>query len=190
MKRHLNLIPIATQRRQLARRVMRVATITLVISNTTVGLLLTGEWAQGWVASRQLRELEARYAPLRQIIDQQDALAKQIEQLRARELLTLRLSRESRELTLLGAIAQAAGQSNEDVYVQQLRYLRPAIESDQTPGGGELHLSGAGVDGAAIAEFATRLRETGIFRVVSIESTCALPGGEAGLRRYQLTCQL
>lgn len=162
----------------------------MVVCGVVIALLLGSEWAQGWMASQQLRELEARYVPLRQIINQQDALGKQIEQLRSRELLTLRLSRESRELTLLGVIARAAEGTDQAVFVQQLRYTRPAIETNQQHSGGELRLTGAGVDGGAIAGFATRLRESGLFRTVSIESTGALPGGSPSLRSYQLHCQL
>lgn len=190
MKRHLNLIPVATQRRQLLRRVVRVGSIAVVLSGATTGLLLTGEWAQGWIAAQQLNELDERAAPLRQIIDRQDALAKQVEALRARELLTLRLSRESHELTLLGAVAQAAGETSNTVYVQQLRYTRPPIQEDQSSSRGELQLTGAGIDGAAIARFASELRDTGVFSLVSVESTGSLPGGDASLRRYRLNCRL
>ncbi|QDT69041.1 hypothetical protein MalM25_19670 [Planctomycetes bacterium MalM25] len=190
MKRQLNLIPIATQRRHLLRRVVRVGSIAVVVSGLVSATLLGGEWAQGWMAAQQLRELEARYAPLRQILAKQDALNQQIEQLRGRELLTLRLSRESRELTLLGAIARAAEQTSEGVFVQQLQYARPTLEAGLTPYNGELHLTGAGVDGGAIADFASNLRESGVFRAVSIESTSVMPAGSRSLRRYQLVCQL
>ncbi len=190
MKRSLNLIPIATQRRQAFAQVLRVWSTSTVIAGVCTALLLGIEWTRGMVAVQQLSELNARYAPFEQIAGKQQSLTSQIEQLRAREQLSLRLSREARGLALLGAIARAAGASDGAVYVEDLEYDGPAADGRDTNERGELQLAGAGVDSTAIAGFAERLRSSGVFAEVAVESTRPISGDTSGHRRFEVTCTL
>lgn len=195
MKRHLNLIPIATQRRQAFRRVLRVGATSTVIAGLLTGLLLTVEWTRGLVAMQQLQELNARYAPLEQLAGKQMKITKKLAQLRGREQLSLRLSREAYGLTVLGTISRAAEASAGNVYVETLQYdgtagaARGSIDG-KSEAIGAIRLSGAGVDSTAVAIFAEHLRASGVFTSVAIESTALMPGGAASVRRFEVACTL
>lgn len=190
MKRSLNLIPIATQRRQALGRVSHVGSTATVIAGVFTALLLGIEWTRGMVAVQQLSELNARYAPFEEIAGKQSKLASQIEMLRAREQLSLRLSREARGLTLLGAIAKAAEQQGGGVFVEALEYEGSAADGTQAENGGEVRLNGAGTDSTAIALFAQSLRETGMFAEVAVQSTRPISGNNTSQRRFEVACTL
>lgn len=186
MKRHLNLIPLATQRRQTRRKVAFVWTTSVALAGVFAGLLLGVEWLRGMSAMRELQNLQARYAPFDKIAQQHDDLVQQISHLRAREQLTLRLSRDEFGISMLGALAVATRDAGSTVYVNDLKYHVEA--GNDAPR--SVRLSGAGVDSGAIAGFAQRLRETGVFRSVAVESTGALPGGAVSLRQFSVACRL
>lgn len=186
MKRHLNLIPIATQRRQTRRRVLNVWSASVVMAGALVGLMLGVEWLRGVVALRELEELNTRYAPFAEIAKQRSELVDQIDRLRGREQLSLRLSHDAHGVSILGALAIATRDSGGSVYVEKLVYeLNEASDATRS-----VRLAGAGVDSGVIAGFAERLRETGVFSSVAVESTGSLPGGAVSLRQFSLACRL
>lgn len=186
MKRHLNLIPIATQRRQTRQKVAFVWTTSVAVASLLVGLMLGVEWLRGMSAMSELQDLRTRYAPFEEIAQQHDDLVEQISHLRAREQLTLRLSRDEFGVSMLGALAVATRDASSAVYVNDLKYhVEGGKDSSRL-----VRLTGAGVDSGAIAGFAESLRETGVFRSVAVESTGALPGGAVSLRQFSVACQL
>lgn len=186
MKNSLNLIPPATQRRLVTRRVVRVGSTAMLLSGLCVASLLGVEWVRGVAAARELRTLEARNAPLEELRQERARLARQITLLEGREQLSLRLAHGEHGVALLAAIAQAAGEGDGLVYVQSLEYQVADSGDSQR----SLRVVGAGVDGMAVARFAERLRSTGVFDTVSIEATGPMPGGGDNLRRFDLACRL
>ena len=158
----------------------------MVIAGAGAGLLLGVEWLRGVVALQELKELDARYAPFAEIGQSQDELEARIAALRAREQLTLRLSRDQASVALLGALSLAASEVAGSVYLESIDY-----DVAETAGSNRsVRLRGAGADSGAVAAFAERLRESGVFDAVAVESTGALPGGAASLRRFGIACQL
>ncbi|MEO0529824.1 MAG: hypothetical protein AAF266_04515 [Planctomycetota bacterium] len=190
-KRSVNLIPVATQRRHSMRRLVRVWSTAIVLSGACSASLLGVEWARGLIAMQELSELDARYEPFVRIAGEQRSLANQVSALRAREQLSLRLSRDDHGLSLLGSIAQAAGASAGDVYVEQLSYDGAiATGSRDEKVTRSVRIEGAGVDSVAVAAFAERLRKSNVFSGVAVESTAPLPGGAASLRRFVVAAAL
>ena len=191
MKRHLNLIPVATRRRQMVRRLSRASSRAIVAAGIVVGSMLALEWTQGMSSLRELKDVEARYAPVSQLLHEQARLVDRIQKLRGREQLSLRLSRDQYGLAVLGAVAQASGQSNGSVHVVQLDYQANA-DSEGAAAAAErsVQLEGAGVDSMAVADFAERLRESGVFSSVAVESTSPVSGGPNNLRRFEIACSL
>ncbi len=182
MKRSLNLIPIATQRKHAARRAVRICLSAIAMSSLACAVLLGIEWARGMAALQELQMLEAQYAPLSEIAKDQRSLVTQIAQLRGREQLSLRLSHHAHGVTLLGAVAQAVGESPESVYIERFEY------DEEKPGVRSLNLAGSGVDGVSVAAFAARLRESEVFESVAIASSRPLVGGLPTLRRFEIEC--
>lgn len=185
IKRSINLIPVATQRRHEMRRLVRVWSTSIVLAGACSASLLGVEWARGLIAMQDLREVDARYEPFARITAEQDALAEQVAALQAREQLSLRLSRDDHGLSLLGSIAQAAGGSAGDIYVRQLQYDGPvATGSSKDQVTRSVRIEGAGVDSVAVAAFAERLSKSGVFEGIGVESTAPLQGGAASLRQF------
>lgn len=186
MTRHLNLIPVATQRRHMMRRVIRVWSTSMVAAGVCVAALLGVEWLRGMATLSELQDLDARYAPFAEIHQKSSALSDQITRLKGREQLTLRLSRDDHGVALLGALALASRESGGSVFVKQMEYdVSGSQEAVRA-----IRLQGAGVDGGAIAGFAEGLRESGVFTSVAVESTGTLPGGAASLRQFTVACRL
>lgn len=188
MKRHLNLIPPGTRHRQTLKRMVRVGSRSIVVAGVGLGLLLAAEWTRGLGRLARLQELEARFAPLSRLVHEQAAMAEKIEKLRAREQLSLRLSRDEYGLALLGAISVAASESAGSVYLKQLEYQANTTTIEPITTTREVRIDGASVDGIGVATFAERLRISQVFDSVAVESTTPMPGGLSSLRRFEIHC--
>lgn len=189
MNRSLNLIPAPLQRKYALRRVMRVWLRAVVVSGVCAAAFLGVEWLRGASALRELTELDARYAPLMRILKDQEDLVAKIERLNSREEIALRLSRDQHGVVLLGVLSKAAAKSDGTVYLNTLMYQGP---NTNTPGEvlRTVQISGVGVDGMSVAEFASELRTTGVFDEVTIQNTEPLSDGAASLRRFSIAGSL
>lgn len=187
MKTHLNLIPLATRRHQAVRRVTSMWSTAITAAAACCLTVCAVEWSRGVSAVSRLQSLDARFAPLSKMLEEQREVAKLIDDLRARKQLSLRLSGETPGVSLLGAVSTAAARLDGSVYVAKLNYedAGSAGPDDQ-----RLLLEGAGVDGFAVAAFAEGLREAGVFGEVTVDATHSLKGGAAALRGFQITCRL
>lgn len=191
MKRSLNLIPPAAQRRFLLRRVARLAVKASLASGACVAVLLGVEWARGLSTRHRLDELDARYTPLAKLQQESEEISSRISQLEKREQLSLRLNRDTQGLAVLGAVAHAASELGGAVYIERLAYEGPTVASRHEKAAQELlRLEGAGQNGMAVAQFAARLRETGVFQSVSVESTAPAVAVAAGAKRFSIHCQI
>lgn len=189
MKRHLNLIPPAIQRRQAAKRILRGWSSIV----TFVGIICLSacvmEWSRGVAAVQRLQALDARFAPLGKLADEERELTGIVENLRAREELSLRLSTETEGVTLLGAVSTAAKDLGDGIYLVEFRFQGDTpLAGGAKPGSRSLRLEGAGIDGLAIASFADRLRDAGVFSTVSVGATRPVSGGAPTLRSFQIDC--
>lgn len=190
-RRRLNLIPPATQRRLAFERLARTWSTTIVLCGLTAGGLLALEWTQGMFASHELQRLEVRYAPLAKLSADNEELKTQIAELRAREQLSLRLSRKEHGITALAAVTVATRDGDQDVYLMSVDYDGPPEDAKLKERPERwVQLVGAGVDSVAVAALAQRLRAVGAFEAVAVESTDPLPGADDRLRRFQMRCKL
>lgn len=195
MKRVLNLAPSSIRRRQAVRRLTRaVATAVTVAGALSIGWLLI-EWSRGAAMARDLGRLEAEYLPLARLINEQAELRTSITQLEAREQLSLRLTTTHAGVPVLASIAQAAAEPETQVYIAELEYTLPqesgrrraSVGSATSP---RVQIEGSGRDGLAVARFAQRLRDSGLYTQVSIESSRPAGGDGVALRRFEITCIL
>ncbi|MGL4514582.1 MAG: hypothetical protein ACRCT8_15950 [Lacipirellulaceae bacterium] len=197
MKRSLNLIPLAARRRMAARRVFRLWSNAVGTAGLVCGVLLALEWGRGLSAVERLRSLDTQYAPLAKLTGELAQLTAQIDQLRAREEISLSLSQATSGLTLLGAVSHAAEEVDGRVYVTRFEFLDAgegtgvrSSSSDPSAVRPTLKLLGAGIDGLVIAAFVEHLRDSGAFSLVSIAATRPLAGGAPAVREFEIECIL
>lgn len=185
MSQSLNLIPPSLQRAAATRRVKRVGSRAVLASGVVVSALLGLEWTRGVAALRDLTELDARYAPLARLADEQEETEAEVARLRAREQIALRLAREAVGLPLLGAVSRAASAGAGAVYLDELTY--DGGSADATQPAAQVRLRGVGIDGVAVAQFVERLRESRAFEGLAIESSEPVAGGAASVRQFLVT---
>ena len=192
MSQSLNLIPAAIQRRYTLRRVARVWLTWLVASCVCAAAFLGVEWLRGVASLRELMDLDARYAPFLRIAEEREALGAEIAQLRLLEENSQQLSPDEYGMALLGVLSKAAAASDGNVYLDSLTYRRPNTQppkgatSPVQASGDAVRLTGVGFDGVAVAEFAAKLRESGVFRELTVQNTQPIDGGVASLRQFSI----
>lgn len=192
MKTHLNLIPPSIQRRQTVARIIKGWSTVVSITATVCLLACAFEWSRGVAAVRRLEALDSTFAPVSKLLQEQQKLSKLVADLRAREQLTIQLSNETRGVTLLGAVAEAADELGGSVYLLELDFER---SKSTKRGAGESHkllLEGAGLDSLAVAAFASRLRDSGVFTQVTVDSTKPIQDGAFDKRyfSFEIACLL
>ncbi len=183
MNHSINLIPPATQRRYALRRVLRVGVTWLAASGACTAALLGVEWLRGVSTLRELMELEARYAPFVRIAEESEALRSKIAGLQSREEVALAIGHEESGLALLGLLSRAAADLDGTVYFDHLAYQVPSTENASSLSR-RVQISGVGLDGVSVAGFATKLRESRVFKDVAVQNTQPYGGGAASLREF------
>ena len=189
-KTHLNLIPPSIQRGQAVRRITSAWSAVVAMTGVVCLIACAVEWSRGMATVRRLEALDARFAPLSELIREQENLAGLVDDLRAREALTLQLSGETHGVTLLGAVAEAAERLSGSVYLLDLNFERTSQRRNDDAH--KLRLSGAGVDSLAVSAFAGRLRGSGVFTEVTVESTRPIQesADEDRYFRFDIACVL
>lgn len=193
MKTHLNLIPVSVQRRRELLRMRRAWSTAVSVTGAICAGVCLALWTGGVAAVHRLQALESRYAPIGELVSEQIELTELVDDLHARERLTIRLSAETHGLSLLGAVSEAARDLGGNVYVESLAFeggdssaRRP---NDEAP---TLQLEGAGLDSLAVASFASGLRESGLFSEVIVKSTQPIANGGPDEKRFhfEIGCTL
>lgn len=193
MKRVLNLAPPSIRRRQMMRRLTRAVATAVTCAGAISASWLLIEWSRGAAMAQDLGRLEAEYAPLARLISEQAELVDSIQRLQAREEISLRLTTTHAGVPVLASISQAAADPEAAVYVEGLEYRMPqstptrrqATSPRKTP---VVSIAGSGRDGLSVARFAERLRASGVYSQVSIESSRPAGGASESLRQFQITC--
>ncbi|MEO1497071.1 MAG: PilN domain-containing protein [Planctomycetota bacterium] len=194
MKRVLNLAPASIRRRQTLRRLSYAVSTAVTIAGITGATWLLIEWGRGAAMAQNLGRLEAEYAPLARLINEQTHLREQIAKLQAREQLSLRLTTAHAGVPILSSVAQAAAAADGGVYVEDLRYQTQRAQPGRRGGRPAatqrpvVHIEGASRDGLAVARFAEGLRDSGIYAQVSIESSRPASSASGAAREFEINC--
>lgn len=191
MKRTLNLAPPGIRRRQAMRRLVHACSTAITLAGAASATWLLVEWSRGAAMAQALGRLEAEYAPLERLMEEDVLLRGEIERLRAREQMSLRLTTDRIGLPLLAVLAQAATEAGGDVYVEELHYHASSQTTRNrrtvTQDGPKAELEGVSRDSLAVARFAQELRRSKLFTRVSIESSQPAPGS-GDLRQFEIAC--
>ncbi len=197
MKISLNILPYALRRRQMVRRRLYQWCFVWAAAATAAGNIVY--WAtyvpyQACLADMQTHE--RKYAPVKKLQTELDAMRAQMDDLQKRETLALSLADDVPDLTFLGIISRAARRSNGSVYVEQMSLDRntPTTTPDknadsagQKPSG-VLTLRGAGADNLSVARFVAALRDSEVFDTVELKSTGIHAAGRMEARSYLVEC--
>ncbi|TWT40150.1 PilN domain-containing protein [Botrimarina hoheduenensis] len=192
MKRVLNLAPPGIRRRQTLRRLRHAVATAVTAAGVLSGLWLVVEWSRGASMAQSLGRLEAEYAPLARLMEEDVELRAEIARLRGREQLSLRLTTEQLGLSLLAAVSRAAAMPEAQVYLDQLHYRSTHAKSSVRQRGATEHsgvkIEGISRDGLAVARFAEGLRESRLFSQVSIETSAPAASDGSALRKFTIAC--
>lgn len=183
----MNLMTDAARRHTVLRQARRFW--SRVLGGTLLALCLLGlfEWWQGSASTQRLNALESQYAPLQALKQECTAMQREISALQDVQQLTWRLIDVQPAATLLAVVAAAAAETQGDVFLEKLELEQSGTA--QHPRRRRATLEGAGKSNAAIAEFATALRDSGLFEEVTLNSSNSEAGRARSTRTFRLECQ-
>ncbi|MCA9202781.1 MAG: PilN domain-containing protein [Planctomycetales bacterium] len=190
---YINLLSQEYQRRQIVRARTRqwVVVWLILLPVFSAGGLM--EWSRYQASVTELATAEARYAPLVELQDHNDALRSQLNMLRQREQLVLEASGRRSLLDVLGYVSRAAADADDRLCVQQLlvggtkQRLGATNDSAGEPLG-VVTMQGVGMDNTAVSHFVNGLRSTQAFRQVQLKSTTPTEVAELSVRGYVVEC--
>jgi hypothetical protein len=197
---YINLLSYEHQRRQVIRtRVRQWMLAWLAI----MPLLITAgcwQWVRYRDSTRQLVDIQHKYAPLEQLNQENELLTTRLAELRQREQLVLDLDDQLSVVELLGHVSQAAAVSGGAVSVRHFTVAHgPSSETRNSTSTsraapvnalsrGILTLQGIGVDNASVAQFVSQLRASEAFLQVHLSSAAPVKVSGREARNYQLQC--
>ena len=188
----LNLLPVATLRRQAIRQSLSVwayiggCAMLLLIGMTIHQELLTAR------VDRRLAALTDSYDATHADLQEVKRLRREIEEVRDRHGATLSLTRERPLLPLLGIFSSAARANSDGVAIGQF-----AFSSDEAPQPGNtssrtpavlIELRGVAANPMALAEFVSAIQGCNVFTRVELTSTGAIRIRDQAARSYTIEC--
>ncbi len=192
MKRHLNLLPMATRRKQLIQKIIKQWTLATGLATVFTSLFVWFAWER---TSEQLSLLDSakrQYAPLKALETDNIKLAGETESLNQRERLALELAQNRSTLTLLGQLSFAANRCDGKVSIRQFSMNTTQRESADDKGmtfsETKLMLQGVAIDDISIAQFVAELRDSKMFYDVQLTSTGSSKIEDKESKLYTLEC--
>ena len=186
MKTSLNLMTDECRRSQFLRESKQFWSRTVALSLLVLAVVGGCQWWQGRATSRQLDQLEQRYAPIQAVKSECIRMRTEINAMRDAQQLTLRLVDTRPAVTLLGAVSAAAAATEGDVFVEQLELDHAGqLQQDRTA-----IMTGVGKDYAAIAKFAAALRASELFADVALSSSDSSQLADESSRSFRIECNL
>lgn len=181
----VNLLPRSYQNHAALRRACVGWIAAWLILGCAGWLLSSSERQQARASTNELRSLKQNVLPVEHLKSQIAKLESDIQGLQQSQLAREQIMSRRPTVTLLGAISSAAAQGA--VNVTELVLKQPQGVPGK-PATYTLTLSGFGVDNLAIADFASRLRDSQCFDDVQLKSTKSeLVAGHVA-RRYLIEC--
>jgi len=164
----INLLPVSFRRRQMAQSRTRQW-----ICLWSIGMLLMSgyAWTQVQTYNSSRHELAMRreqFRPIEKMERDADDLQNQIDDLKKRELLALKIANDRPLVQLVGLVSQTAKKSG-GIVVHKFEIS--TAQSDSDPQRRTLTMEGLGMDGASVTRFLKGLRDSKMFVRVDLNST-------------------
>ena len=193
---HMNLLPFALLRRDVV--LVRLKCWCLVWSACAV---LSAVWyavAASPVAAERVRveRLEARAAPLRRLIDENEGIRARLQGLAQHESVASRLAGDEQALSFVELVSRGAREAHQGLQVQRLKLSQftPPAPKSEDPGAPapqrhtKLSVSGIAVDDLAVSAFVSVLRAADFFTHVELKSSRATDVAGRTARLFELEC--
>jgi hypothetical protein len=169
--------------------------------SAVISVVLLLGWAWHWfelrghqALSQKLAVLQREHRPtqimLRQLVDMRQKLV----DLQQQEVIARELEYQRNALTLLGVISQAAQKNNGRLQMTKLELanfqsLPQGEAASAASQAGTLHLTGASLDAASVAELLESLQNSGIFSRVDLAVLQEREALDTSLRHYEIRCE-
>ena len=164
----INLLPVSFRRRQMVQ-----TRIKQWVCLWSLGMLIMSgyAWTQVQTYNNSHSELTMRreqFRPLEKMEQDANDLQTQIDDLKKRELLALKIANDRPLIQLVGLVSQTAKKSG-GIVVHKFE-ITPA-QSEDDPQRRTLKMEGLGMDGESVTRFLRGLRESKMFVRVDLNST-------------------
>lgn len=196
MKTAINLLPVAYRRQRLVRRRAIQWSLVLAAALATIG-------AAGWFKSHEYRLLERQLAavnresrPAQAMLREIAVMRKQIERLQQRQTIAQELEQQRQALALLGAISQAARNTDGRLRVVDCRVndlQATEVDEHQEESAhhpGTVTLLGVALDSPTVAEFNDGLLRSGLFADVKLIKSNERTEVGPEMFDYEVRCEL
>lgn len=196
MKTAINLLPVAYRRQRLVRRRAIQWSLVLAAALATIG-------AAGWLKGLEYRLLERQLAavnresrPAQAMLREIAVMRKQIERLQQRQTIAQELEQQRQALALLGAISQAARNTDGRLRVVDCRVndlQASEVDEHQEENAhhpGTVTLLGVALDSPTVAEFNDGLLRSGLFADVKLIKSNERTEVGPEMFDYEVRCEL
>ena len=188
MKTSVNLMSQKALARECYHTRLRQWSQFLLLAVLAIGLHAVVTWWPVRNYSLQVEALEAQYEPIRQFKAKIGKLNRQKVATKTGHELELALSEDAPMMPLVGAIGQAAADSNGSVFLEQLDYRQGgAIDKEPTH---TVSLVGLGTDTRAVSALAHRLRKAMPFATVELRSAETIEINHQPMQSFRIECTL
>lgn len=196
MKTAINLLPVAYRRQRIVRR--RAVQWSLVLV-AVLSAIATASWIKDieyHMLERQLAAVDRESRPAQAMLDEIGTMRKQIKRLQQHQTIAQELEQQRQVLALLGAISQAAHETDGRLRVVDCRVVDlQATEVDEHAAHaahqpGTVTLLGVALDSPTVAEFNDGLLRSGLFADVKLIKSNERAQAGPEMFDYEVRCEL
>ena len=193
MKQHLNLMSNCALTCSNVQVRLRQWTLALAVVVAAITPMLLVAWWPVYQETQQVRLLEAKYEPTRQLRKDIRLLQEQIERIRTREKITLSLAHvDTPIVTILGLIGRSIRESGDRIAVEQLEFfqdlqqLTHAADQDSA----SVDISGRGLGKMPVSQLAASLQSAMPFAAVKLQTHREEKIGDQPTQPFSIECSL
>ena len=189
MKKSLNLMSAQACKHEQIRCCLRLW--TRLLATVLVCLVLCGAVLghSHHTEQSKLELVEAKYKPVRLLIQENTQLRDEIDLLQKQERIPLTLAKHQPLLGLIGLATQAVSEHGDSVYLQQIEIERdPLAESAADGPTLTFLLSGISLDSTAPKQLVNTLHELGPFTTVDFQINKTTRVGNQSLQAFTIHC--
>jgi hypothetical protein len=196
MKTAINLLPAVYRRQRLARRRAIQWSLVLAAALSTIGVACWYKDHEYRLLERQLAAVDRESRPAQGMLREIGTMRKQIERLQKHQTIAQELEQQRQVLALLGAISQAAYETEGRLRVVDCRLVDlQATEVDELEAQGAHHpgtvtLLGVALDSPTVAEFNDGLMRSGLFADVKLIKSNERVELGPEMFDYEVRCEL
>ena len=196
MKVALNLLPPVYRRQLLLRRRTQQWIAILCLASSSIFVARWYKVREYRALSQQLAAVSREGRPAQDMVHEITNMRQQIQQLEKRQVIAQELDQQRQVLSLLGAISQAARQTNGRLRVSDCRVVDLQATDVAAGSGtealrpGTVTLVGISLDSPTVAECHDALLRSGLFADVRLIKSNEREAAGLAMYEYEVCCEL